>query len=53
MSRVEANPKGYNFQVPVTSDHEHEAKGIQMKKRPNRLGMFLLRILGYRPRKRS
>jgi hypothetical protein len=26
MSRVEPNPKGYNFQVPVTSGHEHEAK---------------------------
>jgi hypothetical protein len=53
MSRVEANPKGHNFRVPATSDHEHEAKAAQMKKRPNRLGMFFLRILGYTPQKRS
>jgi len=42
MSRVGPNPKGYNSQVPVTSGHE-QSQGAQMKKRSNRLGMFLVR----------
>jgi hypothetical protein len=41
-----ANPRGYNFQVRVTSDHEAEAKAAEMAKRPNRLGMFIVRCLG-------
>jgi hypothetical protein len=45
---MEANPKGYNFQVRVTKGHEAEAKAAQRKKRPNRLGKFVLRILGFR-----
>jgi hypothetical protein len=45
---VEANPKGYNFQVHVTSEHEAEAKAEQLKKKPSRIGMFVLRLLGYR-----
>lgn len=42
----EANPKGYNFQIRVTSGHEAEAKAAEMAKRPNRLGMFIVRLLG-------
>jgi hypothetical protein len=50
---VEANPKGYNFQVRVTDGHEAEAKAAQMKKKPNRIGRLLLAMLGYRPRQRD
>jgi hypothetical protein len=42
----EANPRGYNFQVTVTSGHEAEAKAAEMAKKPNRLGMFIVRWLG-------
>jgi hypothetical protein len=42
----EANPKGYNFQVRVTSGHEAEAKAAEMAKKPNRLGMLIVRWLG-------
>jgi hypothetical protein len=42
----EANPKGYNFQVSVTSGHEAEAKAAEMAKKPNRLGMLIVRCLG-------
>ena len=41
----EANPKGYNFQVTVTSGHEAEAKAAEMAKKPNRLGMFIVKLL--------
>jgi hypothetical protein len=44
---MEANPKGYNFQVHVTKGHEAEAQAAQRKKRPNRLGKFVLRMLGF------
>lgn len=44
----EANPKGYNFQVRVTGGHEAEAKAAEMAKRPNRIGMFIVRLLGYK-----
>jgi hypothetical protein len=50
---VEANPRGYNFQVHVTDGHEAEAKAAQMKKKPNRLGRLFLAMLGYRPRPRD
>ena len=40
----EANPKGYNFQVRVTSGHEAEA--AEMAKKPNQLGMFIVKLLG-------
>jgi hypothetical protein len=50
---VEANPRGYNFQVPVTDGHEAEAKAAQMKKKPNRIGRFVLALLGYRPSPRD
>jgi hypothetical protein len=53
IGRVEANPKGYNFQVHVTDGHEAEAKAAQMKKKPNRIGLLLLAMLGYRPRPRD
>ncbi|MGA3146985.1 MAG: hypothetical protein ABSF33_05850 [Acidimicrobiales bacterium] len=43
----EANPKGYNFQVRVTSGHEAEAKAAELAKKPNRLGMFIVKLLGY------
>jgi len=42
----EANPKGYNFQVRVTNGHEAEAKAAEMAKKPNRLGMFIVKLLG-------
>jgi hypothetical protein len=42
----EANPKGYNFQVRVTGGHEAEAKAAEMAKKPNRLGMFIVKLLG-------
>ncbi len=42
----EANPKGYNFQVHVTSGHEAEAKAAELAKKPNRFGMLILRLLG-------
>src|SRR5580698_2598575 len=41
----EANPKGYNFQVHVTSGHEAEAKAAELAKKPNRFGMLILRLL--------
>jgi hypothetical protein len=46
----EANPRGYNFQVTVTSGHEAEAKAAEMAKKPNRLGMFMVRLLGLKPK---
>jgi hypothetical protein len=45
---VEANPKGYNFQVRVTTGHEAEAKTAQRKKRPSRVGKFVLQMLRFR-----
>jgi hypothetical protein len=42
----EANPKGYNFQVRVTRGHEAEAKAAEMAKKPNPVGMFIVRLLG-------
>ena len=50
---VEANPKGYNFQVRVSDAHEVEAKAAPMKKEPNRIGRLLLAMSGYRPRQRD
>jgi hypothetical protein len=41
----EANPKGYNFQVTVTSGHEAEAKAAELAKKPNRFGMFIVQLL--------
>jgi hypothetical protein len=49
----QANPKGYNFQVRVTSGHEAEAKSAEMAKKPNRLGMFILGLLGYKGKRES
>jgi hypothetical protein len=46
----EANPKGYNFQVHVTSGHEAEAKAAELAKKPNRFGMLILRLLGFKGR---
>ena len=42
----EANPKGYNFQVRVARGHEAEAKAAEAAKKPNRLGMFIVKLLG-------
>jgi hypothetical protein len=39
----ESNPKGYDFQVRVTDGHEAEAKAAEMAKKPNRLGMFIVK----------
>ena len=41
-----ANPKGYNFQVTVTSGHEAEVKATGMTKKPNRFGMLIVKLLG-------
>jgi hypothetical protein len=49
----EANPKGYNFQVRVTSGHEAEAKAAEMAKKPNRLGMLIVKVLGYKGKQDS
>jgi len=34
--------------VRVTDGHEAEAKRAQARKRPNRVGLFFLRLLGFR-----
>jgi hypothetical protein len=49
----EANPKGYNFQVRVTSGHEAEAKAAEMAKKPNRFGMLIVKLLGYKGKQGS
>ncbi len=48
MTVSEANPKGYNFQVRVTSGHEAEATAVEKAKKPNRMGMFIVKLLGYK-----
>ncbi len=45
--------KGYNrgytgFSYHVTGGHEAEAYEAEMSKKPNRLGMLILRLLGYK-----
>lgn len=45
---MEANPKGYNFPVHVIKGHEREAMEVQRRKKPNRIGEFVLRVLGFR-----
>ena len=32
----------------VTDGHEAEAEAAQLRKRPNRVGLFFLRVLGFR-----
>jgi hypothetical protein len=32
----------------VTGGHEAEAKAVERAKRPNRFGLFVLRLLGYK-----
>ena len=34
--------------IRVTDGHEAEAKAAQLRKRPNRIGLFLLKMLGFR-----
>jgi hypothetical protein len=34
--------------IRVTDGHEAEAKAAQLRKRPNRIGLFFLRMLGLR-----
>ena len=36
--------------ILVTDGHEAEAKAAQRRKRPNRIGLFILRMLGFRGR---
>jgi hypothetical protein len=36
----------------VTGGHEAEAKAAQRAKKPSRIGMFVLRMLGYRDKPR-
>ncbi len=45
---MEANPKGYNFAVHVTKGHEAEAMAAQRKRKPTRIGLFVLKLLGFR-----
>ena len=41
--------RGYStFNYHVTGGHEAEAREAEMQKKPSRLGMFVLRLLGYR-----
>ena len=32
----------------MTDGHETDAKAAQLRKRPNRIGLFLLKVLGFR-----
>ncbi len=48
VSGVEANPKGYNFPVHVTKGQEHEAMEVQRRKKPSRVGKFVLKLLGFK-----
>jgi hypothetical protein len=48
LPEVEANPKGYNFQVHVTKGHEHEAMEAQRRKKPSRTGKWILKLLGFK-----
>jgi hypothetical protein len=34
--------------IRVTDGHEAEAKAAQLRRRPNRIGIFLLKALGFR-----
>lgn len=39
---------GLRNPVRVTDGHEAEAKAAQLRKPPNRFGLFVLRVLGFR-----
>lgn len=39
---------GLRNRVRVTDGHEAAAKAAQLRKRPNRIGLFVLRLLGFR-----
>ena len=39
---------GLRNPVRVTDGHEAAAKAAQLRKRPNRIGLFFLRLLGFR-----
>jgi hypothetical protein len=45
---VEAYPNRENFAVHVTKGHEAEAIVAQRRKKPSRIGMFMLKLLGFR-----
>jgi hypothetical protein len=34
--------------IRVTDGHEADAKAAQLRKRPNRIGLFVLKVLGFR-----
>jgi hypothetical protein len=34
--------------IRVTDGHESDAKAAQLRKRPNRIGLFILKVLGFR-----
>lgn len=34
--------------IRVTDGHEADAKAAQLRKRPNRIGLFFLKLLGFR-----
>ena len=34
--------------ILITDGHEAEAEAAQLRKRPNRIGLYFLRVLGFR-----
>jgi hypothetical protein len=49
MSRLWPYRRGYSGRnYHVTGEHEAEAKAAQRKKKPNRLGRLILRLLGFK-----
>jgi len=42
--RVRYGPR----RIVITDDHEAEAVAARMRKRPNRFGLFFIRLLGWR-----
>jgi hypothetical protein len=48
-SKYRGYGKGYStFSYHVSDDHEAEALKAERAKKPNRLGMFILRLLGFK-----
>ena len=46
--RVRVRYAGLRNVVRVTDGHEGEAKAAQLRKPPSRMGLFVLRVLGFR-----
>jgi hypothetical protein len=48
-SKSKGYGKGYTtFSYHVSGDHEAEALEAEMAKKPNRFGLFVLRLLGFK-----